>query len=84
MSVGVIIIKLTLNECGRDFIATADCWHGGADLAISSILLHMLVKGMLVYLLRCGRPYIHIGPVALMEDLEGKRELFSCSKNGSE
>jgi NAD(P)H dehydrogenase (quinone) len=52
--------------------------HGGADLAISSVLRHMLVKGMLVYSsgAGCGRPFIHLGPVALRDDLDGKRELF--------
>ncbi|UWG97595.1 MAG: flavodoxin family protein [Candidatus Dehalobacter alkaniphilus] len=58
--------------------ATANCMHGGADLAISSVLSHMLVKGMLVYSsgMGCGRPFIHLGPVALRDDLEGKKELF--------
>jgi len=58
--------------------ATANYLHGGADLAISSVLSHMLVKGMLVYSsgAGCGNPFIHLGPVALNHDLESKRELF--------
>ncbi|MGI6711166.1 MAG: flavodoxin family protein [Bacillota bacterium] len=58
--------------------ATANCMHGGADLAISSVLRHMLVKGIMVYSsgAGCGRPFIHLGPVALKDDLDGKRELF--------
>lgn len=65
------------NKLGAAF-ATAGSLHGGADVAISSILSHMLVRGMLVYSsgMGCGRPYIHLGPVALKENLEGKRELF--------
>ncbi len=58
--------------------ATANCMHGGADLAISSVLNHMLVKGMVVYSsgAGCGRPFIHLGPIALRDQLEEKRELF--------
>ena len=65
--------------------ATANCMHGGADLAISSVLRHMLVKGMLVYSsgAGCGRPFIHLGPVALKDDLDGKKNCFSYSGNGS-
>ena len=47
--------------------ATADFAQGGADVAIQSVLGHMLVKGMLVYSggAAHGKPYIHLGPVDL-------------------
>ena len=47
--------------------ATAHYAQGGADVAIMTLLPHMLVKGMLVYSggAAHGKPYIHLGPVAL-------------------
>lgn len=58
--------------------ATANCMHGGADVAILTVLEHTLVRGMLAYSsgAGCGRPYIHLGPVALRDELEKKKDLF--------
>ncbi|WP_274953288.1 flavodoxin family protein [Angelakisella massiliensis] len=58
--------------------ATANYPQGGADIAIQTILEHMLVKGMVVYSsgASLGQPYIHLGPVALKDQFEESRELF--------
>lgn len=44
---------------------------GGAELAMMSMISHMLVKGMLVYSSgsEFNRPFIHIGPVVVRQDL---------------
>lgn len=58
--------------------ATADYLHGGAELAISSILNHMLVLGMLVFSGggSFGKPVIHLGPVALKQSKDEAKETF--------
>lgn len=58
--------------------ATANALHGGADLALLGMVNHILVKGMLAYSsgAGCGRPFIHLGPVALRDELEEKEDLF--------
>lgn len=58
--------------------ATANCLHGGGDVAILGVINHLLVKGMLVYSsgAGCGRPFIHLGPIALRDEMEEKKELF--------
>ena len=58
--------------------ATADFAQGGADVAIQSVLGHMLVKGMLVYSGggAWGLPYIHLGAVALKENFEASKPMF--------
>lgn len=58
--------------------ATANALHGGADLALLGMINHLLVKGMLVYSsgVEYGRPFIHLGPVALRDELEKKKDLF--------
>lgn len=58
--------------------ATADYLHGGADLAIQGILSHLMVLGMLVYSGggACGKPVIHLGPVALKDGLEEAAPVF--------
>ncbi|MFA0816540.1 MAG: flavodoxin family protein [Anaerofustis sp.] len=58
--------------------ATANAPHGGADVAVLGIINHLLVKGMLVYSsgAGCGRPFIHLGPTALRDELEQKAPLF--------
>lgn len=57
---------------------TANSPHGGADVAILGVINHLLVKGMLVYSsgAGCGRPFIHLGPIALKDELDEKRPLF--------
>ena len=51
--------------------ATADYVHGGGDMAVQGILTHFMVRGMLVYSGggSWGKPYIHLGPVAISDDL---------------
>ncbi len=58
--------------------ATENFVYGGADIALQGILEFMLVKGMLAYSAggACGQPIIHLGPVALREELESKKDLF--------
>lgn len=58
--------------------ATADYLHGGGELGIRTILDHMLVLGMLTYSGggSFGKPYIHLGPVALSGDLEASKDIF--------
>lgn len=58
--------------------ATQDYTHGGADLAIQSVLSHLMVLGMLVYSGggSFGKPVIHLGPVALKDNLESYDETF--------
>lgn len=50
---------------------------GGAELAIMTVVNHMLVKGMLVYSsgAECGRPFIHIGPTVVRDSIAEKEEL---------
>ncbi len=57
---------------------TANCMWGGADVAISTVLQHAMVRGMLAYSsgMGCGRPYIHLGPIALRDELDEKEDLF--------
>ena len=73
---GVIFGTPTFDEGSRGIklagklggvFATAHYAQGGADVAIMTLLPHMLVKGMLVYSggAAHGKPYIHLGPVAL-------------------
>lgn len=58
--------------------ATADYAQGGADCAISFILHHLMVKGMLVYSggSAYGQPFIHLGAVALKENFEESKRMF--------
>ena len=79
-------IKKFLDESGRlglagklgGAFATADYQQGGPDLAIQTILTHLMVDGMMVYSGggAFGKPYIHLGPVALKDTFEEGRELF--------
>lgn len=58
---------------------TANCMWGGTDVAILTVLQHAMVRGMLAYSsgAGCGRPYIHLGPVALRDELDEKEDLFT-------
>ena len=62
--------------------ATADFAQGGADVAIQSVLGHMLVKGMLVYSGggAWGLPYIHLGAVALKENFEASKPMIAWTQ----
>ena len=74
---GGILDAYTYLNRGAVF-ATADFAQGGADVAIQSVLGHMLVKGMLVYSGggAWGLPYIHLGAVALKENFEASKPMF--------
>lgn len=58
--------------------ATANVLSGGADVAILSLISHMLVKGMVVYSsgAGCGQPFIHLGPIGIRGELEQKKDIF--------
>lgn len=64
--------------------ATAGCVHGGGDVAVLTILQHLLVKGMVIYSsgAEYGRPVIHLGPVGIKSttakaaELEKQKDLF--------
>lgn len=58
--------------------ATANYPQGGADTALAMIIQHMLVKGMLVYSSGSGhgKPFIHLGAVALRDRFEESKPLF--------
>lgn len=58
--------------------ATADYIHGGGDLGINLILNHMMVFGMIVYSGggSCGKPVIHLGPVAIKNYTDEVKETF--------
>ncbi|NCE65815.1 flavodoxin [Pseudoflavonifractor sp. 524-17] len=60
--------------------ATADYVHGGGDMAVQGILTHFMVLGMVVYSGggSWGKPYIHLGPVAISEELERYRPIFTA------
>lgn len=53
-------------KLGRAF-ATADYPYGGGDLALQTILTHLMFFGMLTYSggASQGRPPIHLGPVGI-------------------
>ena len=72
--------KIWLDNCARKLglagklggaFATADYVHGGGDMAVQGILTHFMVRGMLVYSGggSWGKPYIHLGPVGISDDL---------------
>ncbi len=58
--------------------ATGAYMHGGENLATVQILIHLLVRGMMVYSggNAHGKPVIHVGPSALSDGVEEFRELF--------
>ncbi len=58
--------------------ATEDYVHGGGDLAVQTVLSHLLVKGALVYSGggAHGKPVIHLGPVGLKDMLPAAEETF--------
>jgi NAD(P)H dehydrogenase (quinone) len=58
--------------------STAHYAQGGADTAILTIINHLMVKGMLVYSggSALGKPYIHLGAVAIDENYEESKPMF--------
>lgn len=80
-------VKCWLETAGHNYrlagklgggFATAHFPHGGGDIGIQSILHHLLVAGLVVYSGgdSLGQPIIHLGPVALSDDLVAYEELF--------
>lgn len=69
-------LELAGKMCGA--FATADYIHGGSEIAIQSILSHLMVYGMLAYSGggSCGKPVIHLGPVAIGGKLDESEETF--------
>ena len=57
--------------------ATEQYTHGGGDLVVQSILVNELVIGMLCYSSggEYGEPYIHVGPVAVNNNMEAHNSL---------
>ena len=60
--------------------ATANFIHGGADVAILSVMNHFMVYGSLVYSggVAFGQPFIHYGPVAIGPEVENFADLFKA------
>lgn len=58
--------------------ATANYVHGGGELGLRTILDHMLVYGMLTYSGggSGGVPVIHLGPVAIGDNLDAYTDTF--------
>ncbi len=58
--------------------ATANMIQGGADTAITTLIQHMMVKGMLVYSggTTCGQPFVHLGAVATRDQFEECKPMF--------
>lgn len=54
-----------LNLAGKlgGVFATEQYIHGGADLTMNALLIHLLVYGMMIYSggASCGKPVIHMG-----------------------
>ncbi len=69
--------KLKLSGKLGGAFATAQFTHGGGDLVIQSILTFEMVKGMLCYSggASCGMPVIHLGPVAINNNVEKHNSL---------
>lgn len=58
--------------------ATANHIQGGGCIAIQNILIHLIFRGMLVYSGggACGKPPIHMGPVALFNERQSQKAIF--------
>lgn len=58
--------------------ATEKYIHGGAENALTTIITHELVYGMMIYSsgCACGKPTIHLGPVGMSQNIEDFKELF--------
>ncbi len=58
--------------------ATEQYIHGGADLTMNALLIHLLVYGMMIYSggASFGKPVIHMGPVEVSPKKEDFKELF--------
>ena len=63
--------------------ATVQYTHGGGDLVIQSIIMIELSFGMLCYSsgVEFGKPYIHLGPVAVNHNEEAHNRLENYKDN---
>lgn len=70
--------KLNLEGKMGGVFATEQYIHGGADLTMNSLLIHLLIYGMMVYSggRAFGKPVIHLGPVEVSPEIEKFEELF--------
>lgn len=70
--------KLQLKGKLGGAFATGAYVHGGENLATVQILIHLMIRGMMVYSggNALGKPVIHVGPVALSTGVEEYQELF--------
>ena len=70
--------KLNLEGKMGGVFATEQYIHGGADLTMNSLLIHLLIYGMMVYSggRAFGKPVIHLGPVEVSPEKEKFEELF--------
>ena len=58
--------------------ATANVQQGGGSVAVTTLIQHMMVKGMLVYSggTANGQPFIHLGAVGLRDTFEQDKAMF--------
>ena len=64
-------------KIGSAFSTEGSPHGGGGELAIMTLINHMLVKGMLIYSggSACGRPFIHIGPTVVASQMAEREEI---------
>ena len=64
-------------KIGSAFSTEGSPHGGGGELAIMTLINHMLVKGMLIYSsgAGCGRPFIHIGPTVVKNQMQEREEI---------
>ena len=64
-------------KIGSAFSTEGSPHGGGGELAIMTIINHLLVKGMLIYSsgAGCGRPFIHIGPTIVQSQIQEREEI---------
>ena len=64
-------------KIGSAFSTEGSPHGGGGELAIMTIINHLLVKGMLIYSsgAGCGRPFIHIGPTVVRSQIQEREEI---------
>ena len=64
-------------KIGSAFSTEGSPHGGGGELAIMTIINHLLVKGMLIYSsgAGCGRPFIHICPTIVQSQIQEREEI---------
>lgn len=68
---------LLAGKLGAVFATENSPHGGGAELAIMTVINHLLVKGMLVYSggAAWGRPFIHVGPTVVRDQLNAREKI---------